>query len=127
MLKKREEALDRTVLENSPKKRVWTRRKTEYVMSVSVWSFIRFRTLTVPQDCKTKYILKQNFGDTNCTVGCADTAGRGAEVDSECTEHLLKQGGDQQTCFITFTTNPNVRVSDCCFSLHNVFVQIEAV
>jgi len=80
-------------------------------MSVSVWSFIRVRTiavaLKVPQDVKLKYILIQDFGDANYAIGCADTAGRGVEVDSECTEHVVKKRADQQTCC---NTNPNVRV-----------------
>jgi len=79
-----------------------------------VWSFTRVRTIAValkiPQDCTLKYILIHNFGDANYAVGCADTAGRGVEVCSQCTEHVQKQGGDQQTCCSTFTTNPNVRV-----------------
>jgi len=33
-------------------------------------------------------------------------------VDSEYTEHVLKQGEGQQTCCNTFTTTPNVRVTE---------------
>jgi hypothetical protein len=67
-----------------------------------VWTLLRVRTISVAlkvsEVCKLKYILIQNFGDANCIVGYADTAGLGAEVDSEGTEHVLKQRGDQQTC-----------------------------
>jgi hypothetical protein len=76
-----------------------------------VGSFIGVRTiavaLKVPQGCNLKFILIQNFGDANYAVGCADTAGRGAEVDSERAEHVL---WDQETCCNTFTTNRNIRV-----------------
>jgi hypothetical protein len=62
------------------------------------------------------FVIKTSSGE-NCTVGCVDEAGRGVEVYSGCTDHVLKKKKWGSTNILNIlVTTPNVRVADCCFS-----------